>query len=144
MCTRSAAGVNAGDMLHRQHFTLEQANAMLPTVGAILRRLRTARQELAASGFDTDLALRAEATGGAWPGRDRAAAALVITLGFERLEEMEVLVRDLDRGLVDFPALVDGREVYLCWRLDEPEVSHWHGLESGFAGRRPLGREARF
>jgi hypothetical protein len=131
-------------MLHRRHFTIEQANAALPTLGALLRRLRTARRELSAGGFDTDLALAAEATGGAWPGRGRAAAALVVTLGFERLEEMEVLVRDLDRGLVDFPALVDGREVYLCWQLDEPAVSHWHGLESGFAGRRPLGREAPF
>jgi hypothetical protein len=54
-----------------------------------------------------------------------------------------VLVRDLDRGLVDFPALIDGREVYLCWQLDEPEITHWHGLESGFAGRRLLGREVR-
>jgi hypothetical protein len=130
-------------MLHRRHFTREQANALIPTVGAILRRLRTARQQLSTGGFDTDLALRAEATGGAWPGRDRAEAALTITLGFERLEELEVLVRDLERGLVDFPALIDGREVYLCWQLDEPEITHWHGLESGFAARRPLGREAR-
>jgi hypothetical protein len=112
-------------------------------VGAVLRRLQAARRRLAITGFDTDLALRAEATGGAWPGRDRAAAALAITLGFEQLEELEVLVRDLDRGLVDFPAVVDGHEVYLCWSLEEPEVRHWHGLESGFAGRRPLGREAR-
>jgi hypothetical protein len=130
-------------MLHRRHFTLAQANALLPAVGAILRRLRSARQQLATGGFDTDLALRAEATGGAWPGRDRAEAALTITLGFEALEELEVLVRDLERGLVDFPSLVEGREVYLCWHLDEPEITHWHGLESGFAGRRPLGREAR-
>jgi Uncharacterized conserved protein (DUF2203) len=130
-------------MLHRRHYSIEQANAALPAVGAILRRLQDARGRLAASGFDTDLALRAEATGGAWPGRDRAEAALAITLGFEALEEREVLVRDLDRGLVDFPALVDGHEVYLCWCLDEPEIGHWHGLESGFAGRRPLGREAR-
>jgi hypothetical protein len=131
-------------MLHRRHFTIDQANAILPTVAAILRRLRSARQRLATGGFDTDLALRSEATGGAWPGRDRAEAALSITLGFEQLEALEVLVRDLERGLVDFPAIVDGREVYLCWRLDEPQVAHWHGLESGFAGRRPLGREARF
>jgi hypothetical protein len=130
-------------MLHRRHFTLEQANSLLPTVGAILRRLRTARHQLSTGGFDTDLALWAEATGGAWPGRDRAEAALTMTLGFEALEELEVLVRDLDRGRVDFPALIDGREVYLCWQLDEPEISHWHGLESGFAGRRLLGREVR-
>jgi hypothetical protein len=130
-------------MLHRRHFTIEQANALIPTVAAILRRLRVSRRQLAAGGLDADLALRAESTGGAWPGRDRAAAALMVTLGFERLEELEVLVRDLDRGLVDFPALMDGREVYLCWQLDEPEITHWHGLESGFAGRRTLGRAAR-
>src|SRR3954466_14128499 len=130
-------------MLHRRHFTREQANALLPCVSAILRRLRDARAQLSGGGFDTDLALNAESTGGAWPGRERARAALVVTLGFEQLEELEVLVRDLDRGLVDFPSLVDGREVYLCWQLGEPEILHWHGLESGFAGRRPLGREAR-
>jgi hypothetical protein len=131
-------------MLHRRHFTLDQANALLPTVGTILRRLQRARRHLSFTGFDTDLALAAESTGGAWPGRERAEAALAVTLGFEQLEALEVLVRDLDRGLVDFPALVDGREVYLCWQLHEPEITHWHGLESGFAGRRPLGREARF
>jgi hypothetical protein len=45
---------------------------------------------------------------------------------------------------VDFPALLDGREVYLCWVVGEPEVAHWHELEAGFAGRRALGRTARF
>jgi hypothetical protein len=127
-------------MLHRRHFTLEQANALLPTVGAILHSLRNARRELAARGFDSELALRSEATGGAWPGHERAAAAVALTLGFERLEDQDVVVRDLERGLVDFPALAGGREIYLCWELGEPEITHWHGLESGFAGRRPLGR----
>jgi hypothetical protein len=130
-------------MLHRRHYTLEQANAALPTVRRLLHQLQAARRRLAVHGFDADLAVRAEATGGAWPGRDRAEAALAITLGFERLAELEVLIRDLDRGLVDFPGIVDGREAYLCWCLDEPEVAHWHGLESGFASRRPLGRAAR-
>ena len=49
------------------------------------------------------------------------------------------MVRDLERGLVDFPSVIDGREVYLCWLLDEPAVGHWHGVDAGFAGRRPLG-----
>ena len=61
-----------------------------------------------------------------------------IAMGFETLEKLDLVVRDLDRGLVDFPALIDGREVYLCWLLDEPAVGHWHGIEAGFAGRRPL------
>jgi hypothetical protein len=103
-----------------------------------VRRLRAASEVLAQDGFDSDLALLAESTGGAWPGPERAGASVVVTLGFEQLERLDIVVRDLERGLVDFPAVIDGREVYLCWLLDEPQVTHWHAIESGFAGRRPL------
>jgi hypothetical protein len=130
-------------MLHRRHYTVEQANALLPAVQRVLANLRIARTRLASSGLDTDLSLLAESTGGAWPGRERAHAALALTLGFEELQEREVIVRDVDRGLVDFPTIIEGHEAYLCWRLGEAEITHWHGLESGFAGRRPLGRAAR-
>jgi hypothetical protein len=130
-------------MVHRRHYSLEEANALLPTVGRLLRTLRDASASLSAAGFDTELAARAEATGGAWPGPERAASSLVVALGFEQLEALDVVVRDLERGIVDFPAIMVGREVYLCWRSDEPEVGHWHGLESGFASRRPVGRPAR-
>jgi hypothetical protein len=129
-------------MLHRRHFTLEQADALRPAVGHIVRRLRQARARIVARGADADLPLRAETTGGAWPGRARAESALALTLGFERLGRLDVLVRDLDRGIVDFPSLIDGREAYLCWQVDEPEITHWHGLESGFAGRREISPDA--
>jgi len=125
-------------MLHRRHWTLEQANLALPVVGATVRRLRGARRRLAERGFDTDFALLAESTGGAWPGLERAHESVEVALGFELLERLDIVVRDLERGLVDFPAMRDGDEVYLCWLLDEPAVGHWHGVESGFAGRRPL------
>ena len=128
-------------MLHAVHFTREQAADALPLVGRLIRQVREARDRLTAAGLDADLALRAEATGGAWPGRRRAAATLAVSLGIERLEELGVLVRDLDRGIVDFPSVREGREVYLCWHLGEPAITHWHELESGFAGRRPLERE---
>ena len=125
-------------MLHERHWTPEEANQLRPIVGATMRRLRAARQVLARDGFDTDFALLAESSGGAWPDAERARAAIEVALGFEQLERLDIVVRDLERGLVDFPALMDGREVYLCWLLDEPQVTHWHGIESGFAGRRPL------
>ena len=54
------------------------------------------------------------------------------------LEAVDIVVRDVERGLVDFPALRDGEEVYLCWLVDEDEIGFWHGLDAGFAGRRPL------
>jgi hypothetical protein len=125
-------------MLHQRHWTPEQANQLLPVVGATVRRVRDARRRLAERGFDSDLAQHAEATGGAWAGREHAREAVEIAIGFETLEKLDLVVRDLERGLVDFPALIDGREVYLCWLLDEPAVGHWHGVEAGFAGRQPL------
>ena len=67
---------------------------------------------------------------------ERAAAA--VTSCVERIHDLGALVKDLDTGLVDFPARHRGRDVLLCWRLGEDEVAHWHGLEEGFAGRRPL------
>jgi hypothetical protein len=127
-------------MLHDRHWTPEQANELLPVVGATVRRVRDARRRLAEHGFDSELAQHAEVTGGAWPGIEHAHGSVEVALGFEALERLDIVVRDLERGLVDFPALRDGREVYLCWLLDEPAVGHWHGVESGFAGRRPLER----
>jgi hypothetical protein len=125
-------------MLHQRHWTPEEANQLRPIVGATVRRIRDARRELAATDFDSEFALLADSSGGAWPGRERAAASVAVALGFEQLERIDIVVRDLERGLVDFPALIDGREVYLCWLLDEPTITHWHAIESGFAGRQPL------
>jgi hypothetical protein len=61
-----------------------------------------------------------------------------VTQAAERLERLGVLVKDLDSGLVDFPALHEGEEVLLCWQVGEDEVAHWHGVDEGFAGRKPL------
>jgi hypothetical protein len=125
-------------MLHERHWTPEEANELRPVVGAIVRRLGAARRLLTEGGFDPQFALHADATGGAWPGPAHARASVEVALGFDQLERLDIVVRDLERGLVDFPAVIDGREVYLCWLLDEPQITHWHGVESGFAGRRPL------
>jgi hypothetical protein len=57
------------------------------------------------------------------------------------IHQRGVIVKDLDTGLVDFPALRDGEEILLCWRLGEDEVAYWHGLEEGFAGRKRLDPE---
>ncbi len=56
----------------------------------------------------------------------------------DRLEELGVRIKDLDAGLLDFPALRDGVEVELCWRVGEESVRHWHGIGEGFAGRKPI------
>ena len=125
-------------MMHHRHYTVDDANAKLDLVGRIVRRLREACRRLADEGFDQPFASLAEISGGAYPGREHAEAALEVALGFAQLEELDVVVRDLERGLIDFPSLLGGEEIYLCWLLDEPEVGHWHAPESGFGGRRPL------
>jgi len=56
----------------------------------------------------------------------------------EGLQRLGLLVKDLDRGLVDFPALHNGEEILLCWQVGEDEVAYWHGVDEGFAGRKPL------
>jgi hypothetical protein len=61
-----------------------------------------------------------------------------VTQAAEQLEQLGVLVKDLDTGLVDFPALHEGEEVLLCWQVGEDEVAYWHGADEGFAGRKPL------
>ena len=126
------------EMIHHRHYTVDEANARLDLVGRIVRRIRDARRQLAAEGFNPEFVSLAEISGGAYPGPEHASAALHVALGFDELEELDVVVRDLERGLIDFPSLLGGEEVYLCWLLDEPEVGHWHAPGSGFGGRHPL------
>ena len=78
--------------------------------------------------------------GGGWPGRATARATVELQRALAELQAADIVVRDVVRGLVDFPALRDGQEVYLCWLVDEPEIEHWHELDGGFAGRRPITR----
>ena len=125
-------------MMHHRHYTVEEANGRLDQVGVIVGRIRDARAQLAEEGFDQQFSTLSELTGGAWPGPEHARAALEIALGFDRLEELDIVVRDLERGIIDFPSLLGGEEVYLCWVVGEVTVGHWHAVESGFGGRRPL------
>jgi hypothetical protein len=55
-----------------------------------------------------------------------------------KIQETGCVVKDLDTGLIDFPSLLDGQEVYLCWKVGEDRIEYWHGLHEGFAGRKPL------
>jgi hypothetical protein len=125
-------------MMHHRHYTVDEANGRLELVGAIVGRIRDARAKLAEEGFDQSFSSLAELNGGAWPGRRHASASLEVALGFDRLEELDIVVRDLERGIIDFPSLLGGEEIYLCWLVGESSVGHWHAVESGFGGRQPL------
>lgn len=79
------------------------------------------------------------ASGGSYPGREVARPLVALSRAVAELEAVDVVLRDVDRGLVDFPSMRDGEEVYLCWLVDEEEtIGFWHPLDAGFGGRRPL------
>ena len=125
-------------MKHARHYTLEEANAALGWVGDTIRELREARERLGDEEARDALAESGPQNGGGEPGRVVSRAFLELRSALNRLEDAEVVLRDIDRGLVDFPSLHDGREVYLCWLEGEAAIGYWHDLEEGYAGRRPL------
>jgi hypothetical protein len=130
----------------RRVFTVEQANAALPLVRAVASDLSRLSQEV----ID-----RRERLAQLLGGRDRKSFGPYseeltqieeeLEKDTQRLQEYVEELRSIGvepkngpEGLVDFPSIMDGRLVYLCWKLDEPEVLYWHDLEAGFAGRQPL------
>ena len=125
-------------MKHARHYTVEEANAALGWVADAIGRLRTARAGLNDEEAREALAETGPQNGGGEPGRVVSEAFLELRAALGVLQEGEVVLRDLDRGLVDFPSLREGREVYLCWVEGEDEIGFWHDLEEGFGGRRPL------
>ena len=117
-------------------FTVEEANALLPWLRALLPRLRDARQVV----FRAAERIRetAPADGGGAVGQEYWDAVTTLRRGLEELSERSIILRDPESGLVDFPSVRDGEPVLLCWRLGEDRIGFWHEPQSGFAGRRSL------
>jgi hypothetical protein len=103
-----------------------------------LGRLREARAQLSDRGARKALSDASPKNGGGAPGRLVSEGFLGVREALIELREREIVLRDLDRGLVDFPAIRDDREVYLCWQEGEDEIRFWHEPDAGFAGRRPI------
>jgi hypothetical protein len=130
-----------------RRFTLGEARALLPEVGRLLREavsLKTDYQqaERQIQSLSSQITLMGgmvvdrERILGARQAREDSAARLKAAI--EAVQETGCLIKDLDVGLVDFPTLFHGREVYLCWRMDEDDIAFWHAVEDGFAGRKPI------
>ena len=125
-------------MRHERHYTLDQANAALPWVVERIERLRSARDGFSDEDAREALGDATPGNGGGEPGRVVSEAFLELRNAASELDAMDVIVRDIDRGLVDFPSLRDGDEVYLCWEEGEDEIAYWHELDTGFGGRKAL------
>jgi hypothetical protein len=122
-------------------FTVEEANVLLPTVRGVVGRIQGAYARVSAAQEQARLAAAGAAHGG---GGMEGGSGYVLSLSdlaeaSGELEELGVQLKDYERGLIDFPAMREGRVVLLCWQMGEgDELEWWHDLEAGFAGRRPL------
>jgi hypothetical protein len=122
-------------------FTVDEANALLPSVRQILRKIQRSRRRLSAYRGHAKLAAEgAEHGGGGMEGGGIYAIILAnFTEEIGELEALGVQLKDFERGLVDFPSLRDGRVVLLCWQLGEgDQLEWWHDMDAGFGGRTPL------
>lgn len=125
-------------MNHERHYSLDQANAALEFVTERLERLRENRALLDDEEARAALSEAGPSNGGGGPGRVVSEAFVGLQRALGELQAMDIVLRDLERGLVDFPSLRDGEEIYLCWEEGEDEISFWHDTDSGYAGRQPL------
>ena len=127
-------------------YAIDEANAALPEVERILAALRDQREELIAL---RDRVVAASPPDGETPTDGAAEQIRLLRLGMQglidqmqagvaRLVELDITLRDISTGLIDFPALVSGRPIWLCWRLGEDDVAHWHAHDEGYDTRRPL------
>jgi hypothetical protein len=125
-------------MRHGRHYTLGEARTEIPWVTDRLAEMRAARDRLTDADAREALAGGSAGNGGGPAGKQVGEAFLELRDGVAALAERDIVLRDLERGLVDFPALREGREVYLCWVEGEPDIEFWHDLDAGFAGRQAL------
>lgn len=122
-----------------RYFTLQQAQKILVEIRPLVDEIQAIRQEILSRKPEVwQVVERAAGNGGS-----QAASKLVRE--FERLDalvhqvqDMGALFKDINMGLLDFPALRNGREVYLCWKHGEKDIEFWHEIEAGYAGRRPI------
>lgn len=122
-----------------RYFTLEQANDALNTIRPLMDEVQAIRQKILSSQPEAWSAIEKSAGNGG----NRQLSKMV--QDFEKLDalvhrilETEVLIKDINIGLLDFPALRNGREVYLCWQYGEGDIAFWHEVDAGYAGRQPI------
>lgn len=124
----------------KKYFTVEEANRLIPQIQAMVEQLRQERRRLLRHRPTAEAT--AQQAGGNGGGSDAGAylSDYWQTFGrsLARLQATGVVLKDVNRGLVDFPHWREGREVYLCWEYGEERIDYWHETDSGYSGRQPL------
>jgi hypothetical protein len=133
-------------MAHREEgqnleriFTVSEANRLIPQLEEHLRAVKRGKAVLIRIKDEIKKAAsKAQFGGGSGAGGHYICSLEQISENLRAIQEMGVLVKDLDMGLCDFPCHLDGRIVYLCWKLGEQQIGWWHEVNSGYTGRQPL------
>ncbi len=126
------------DHRFEKHYTRDEARELLPQVRQWLKALLKLTKELQKSELHLrDLRKGASDLGGDWVNKWVKTIAEIKTVLVE-FYSREIQIKDLERGLIDFPAFIDGREVFLCWEEGEPDIEFWHHLDAGYAGREKI------
>jgi len=124
---------------HERVFTLSEANRLIPQLNSKLTSIQQAKAVLSRTKEDIKKAnTQAEYGGGSAVGHLYILGLQQVSTNLRAIQELGILVKDLDLGLCDFPHLLDGRVVYLCWKLGEQEVRWWHETTTGYKDRYPL------
>jgi hypothetical protein len=125
-------------MKFEHHYTRDQARALLPKIRDWLKRLVELRDAI--EQYDlrlTELMGSGKDVGGtivnSW-----VRSLVEVKEVLNQFNQRDIQIKDLERGLIDFPAVIEGKEVFLCWESDEDDIGFWHDLDAGFAGREPL------
>ena len=127
------------DPAFQRLFTVEEANALLPSLRAILDEVALHRDALRERAPHMEPILEAApGNGGGKAGSEYSVEAYNLYVAIDRIRELGVVLKDLDIGLLDFPHEREGRVVFLCWHPPEESVKYWHDLDAGYAGRQPL------
>jgi hypothetical protein len=123
----------------QKHFTLREAQMLLPELRRIFKDAHARRERARRADEKLGDLLRKTGTdvGGA-PLNELLLDLQQMNAQLERVQKLGVQLKDLERGLVDFPHIRDGREVFLCWELDEDDIEFWHEIDTGYAGRERL------
>ena len=126
-------------MPSKKLFTLDEANAFVPKLLDLVPKIQRLSVSLNNNFPDIKNARdKAKWNGGSDQGVDYLNAVLKYNDLMRKIEEMGCEVKGIREGLIDFPSLREGREVYLCWRMPEKEILFWHDLNAGFTGRKPI------
>ena len=122
----------------RKHYTVEEARTLLPHIREWLRGIHQIRHRLKQLDERIGQLVLAGSDAGGDSVHNQVKLLAELQSALHEFERREIQIKDIDRGLIDFPAVVGGKEVFLCWEQDEEDIEFWHDLDTGYAGRERL------